>query len=86
MKTPRLTAADAALAYAAGVMGWYPWVLRGYLDLSPFKLGVFLAFTLLCVLAVILPNMLWVLLYHKTPAFQDGVRLLRSKLPKHSIS
>lgn len=52
MKTPRLTAADAALAYAAGVMGWYPWVLRGYLDLSPFKLGVFLAFTLLCVLAV----------------------------------
>lgn len=52
MKTPRFTAADAALAYAAGVMGWYPWVLRGYLDLSPFKLGVFLAFTLLCVLAV----------------------------------
>ena len=52
MKNQRPDAADAALAYAAGVLGWYPWATRGYLDLSPFKLGVFLAFTLLCLLAV----------------------------------
>ena len=52
MKNQRPDAADAALAYAAGILGWYPWATRGYLDLSPFKLGVFLAFTLLCLLAV----------------------------------
>ena len=52
MKNQRPDAADAALVYAAGILGWYPWATRGYLDLSPFKLGVFLAFTLLCLLAV----------------------------------
>ena len=86
MQTPRLTAADAALAYAAGVMGWYPWVLRGYLDLSPFKLGVFLAFTLLCVLAVSFlmedtrparpaPATVWMLLWAASTAVRTAFSL-----------
>lgn len=44
-------ASDLAFAYTAGMLVFYPWLMRGYLDLSPFKLSMLLAFTLLCALA-----------------------------------
>lgn len=40
-----------AFAYSVGVLLFYPLLIRSYLDISPFKLSMLLAFTLLCALA-----------------------------------
>lgn len=45
-------ASDLAFAYTAGLLAFYPWLMHGYLDLSPYKLSILLAFTMLCALAV----------------------------------